>query len=107
MVGRRARAELDWLSGGVSSVPKKHLLEFISDRLIKVTLELCDRARSVPFVVAYAPTKTQIASKKHSFWTALDRVVKEVPGHQQLFVLKVCDTRFLGVLKNVFTSVRP
>ena len=39
---------------------------FISERLLKVTLELCGRARAVTFVVAYAPTDTQTASKKHS-----------------------------------------
>ena len=32
--------------------------DFISDRLLKVTLELCGRARAVSFVVGYAPTDT-------------------------------------------------
>jgi len=32
--------------------------KFISDRLLKVTLELRGRARAVTFVVAYAPTGT-------------------------------------------------
>ena len=36
--------------------------EFISDRLLKVTLELRGRAKAVAFVVAYAPTETQNAS---------------------------------------------
>ena len=39
------------------------------------------------FVVGYAPTDTQAVGKQHAFWTALGRVVKEVPGHGQLFVL--------------------
>ena len=41
--------------------------EFISDRLLKVTLELRGRAKAVTFVVAYAPTETQNADKKHAF----------------------------------------
>ena len=41
--------------------------EFISDRLLKVTLELRGRAKAVTFVVAYAPTEAQIASNKHAF----------------------------------------
>ena len=45
------------------------------------------------FVVAYAPTDTQTALKKHSFWTASDRVVKNVPGHEQLFVLMDANAR--------------
>ena len=32
--------------------------DFISDRLLKVTIELCGRARAVTFVVAYAPTES-------------------------------------------------
>ena len=39
------------------------------------------------FVVGYAPTDTQYVGKKHAFWTALDRVVKNVPEHEQLFAL--------------------
>ena len=46
---------------------QKHSPEFISDRLLKVTLELCGRARAVTFVVGYAPTDTQTASKKALF----------------------------------------
>ena len=42
-------------------------LEFISDRLLKVTLERRGRAKAVTFFVAYAPTETQTASKKHAF----------------------------------------
>ena len=41
--------------------------EFISDRLLKVTFELCGRAKAVTFVVAYAPTETQDSEKKHVF----------------------------------------
>ena len=33
-------------------------LEFISNRLLKVTLEIQGRAKAVTFVVAYAPTET-------------------------------------------------
>ena len=61
--------------------------EFISDGLLKVTLELCGRARAVTFVVGYAPTDTQSLRKKNAFWTTLERVVKEVPEHEQLFAL--------------------
>ena len=39
------------------------------------------------FVVGYAPEETQAVRKNHAFWTALYRVVKEVPEHEQLFVL--------------------
>ena len=45
------------------------------------------------FVVAYAPTDTQSVGKKHIFWTALERVVKEVPEHEQLFVLMDANAR--------------
>ena len=51
--------------------------EYISDRLLKVTLELRGRAKAVTFVVAYAPTEPQNANNKHAFWTSLDRVVEE------------------------------
>ena len=67
--------------------------EFISDRLLKVTLELCGRARAVTFVVGYAPTDPQSLRKKNAFWTALERVVKEVPEHEQLFVLMDASAR--------------
>ena len=39
--------------------------EFISDRLLKVILELRGRAKAVTFFVAYAPFETQNASNKH------------------------------------------
>ena len=67
--------------------------EFISDRLPKVTLELCGRARAVAFVVGYAPTDTRSVGKKNAFWTALERVVKEAPEHEQLFVLMDANAR--------------
>ena len=42
--------------------------EFISDRLSKeVTFELRGRAKTVTFVVAYAPTEIQNHSNKHAF----------------------------------------
>ena len=67
--------------------------EFISDCLLKVTLELRGRAKAVTFFVAYAPTEIHDASKKHAFWTTLDRAVKDVPRHEQLFVLMDANAR--------------
>ena len=67
--------------------------KFISDRLLKVTLEVRGRLKAVTFVAAYAPTETQNASNKHAFWTSLDRVVEEVPKHEQLFVLMDANDR--------------
>ena len=67
--------------------------EFISDRLLKVTLELRGRAKAVTFFVTCAPTETQNARNKHAFWTSLDRAVKEVPKHEQLFVLMDVNVR--------------
>ena len=67
--------------------------EFISDRLLKVTLELRGRAKAVTFVKAYAPTEPQNANNKHAFWTSLDRAVEEVPKHEQLFVLMDANAR--------------
>ena len=45
------------------------------------------------FVVGYAPTDNQSVGKKNAFWTALESVLKEVPGHEQLFVLMDANTR--------------
>ena len=45
------------------------------------------------FVVGYAPTGTQSVGEKHAFWTALERVVKEVPEHEQLLVLMDANAR--------------
>ena len=67
--------------------------EFISDRLLKVTLELRGRAKAVTFFVAYAPTETHNDSKNYAFWTTLDRAVKDVPRHKQLFVLMDANAR--------------
>ena len=50
--------------------------EFISDRLLKVTLELSGRAKAVMFFVAYASTETHNASNKNAFWTTLDKAVE-------------------------------
>ena len=33
------------------------------------------------------------ANNKHAFWTSLDRVVEEVPKHEQLFVLMDANAR--------------
>ena len=68
--------------------------EFINERLLKVTLKLHGRASAVSFVVAYGPTEcTREGSKKRAFWAALDRAVKEVPKHEQLFVLMDANAR--------------
>ena len=67
--------------------------EFISDRLLKVTLELRVRAEAVTFVVAYPLPEIQNARNKHAFWMSLDRVVEEVPKHEQLFVLMDANAR--------------
>ena len=67
--------------------------EFISDRLLKVTLDLRGRAKAVSFVVAYAPTETADVSRKNIFWAALDSAVKDVPPHEQLFVLMDANAR--------------
>ena len=67
--------------------------DFISDRLLNVTLELRGRAKAVTFVVAYVPTETQNANNKHAFWTSLDRVDGDVPKHEQLLVLMDANAR--------------
>ena len=48
---------------------------------------------SIPWLGGYAPTDTQSAGKKNAFCTALERVVKEVPEHEQLFVLMDANAR--------------
>ena len=45
------------------------------------------------FVVGYAPTDTQSVGKNNAFWTALERVVKKAPEHEQLFVLMDANAR--------------
>ena len=67
--------------------------EFISDMLLKVTLELCGRARALTFVVGNASTDTQSVGKKKAFWTALERIVKEIPEHKKSFVLMDANAR--------------
>ena len=53
--------------------------EFINDCLLRNTLELPGRTKSVTFIVAYAPTEAHNASNTHySFLTSLDRAVEEV-----------------------------
>ena len=61
--------------------------------MLKVTLELRDRAKAVTFFVAYAPTETHDSSKKHAFWTTFDRAVKDVLRHEQLVVLMDANAR--------------
>ena len=40
-----------------------------------------------------ASTETQNAKNKHAFWTSVDRVVEEVPEHEQLFVVMDANAR--------------
>ena len=65
-----------------TSIPRAaHPPEFISDRLLKVTLELLrGRAKTIMFFVACAPAETQNASNKHACWTTLGRAVEGVPS---------------------------
>ena len=44
--------------------------EFISNRLLEVTLALCGGDRAVTLVVGYALKYTRPVGKKHAFWTA-------------------------------------
>ena len=67
--------------------------EFISDRLLKVTLELRGPAKPVTFFVAYASTETQNTSNKHAFWTSLDRAVRRYLNTNRLFVLMDTNAR--------------
>ena len=67
--------------------------KFISDRLLKATLELHGRAKAVTFVVAYAPIEIQNTNNKHAFWTIFDRAVEEVTRQEQLFVLMDANAR--------------
>ena len=45
------------------------------------------------FGVGCVPTYNQSVGKRYDFWTALERVVKEVPDHEQLFVLMDANAR--------------
>ena len=47
----------------------------------------------VTFFVAYAQPEIHDASKKHAFWTTLDRAVKDIPRHEQLLVLMDANAR--------------
>ena len=84
--GERKKGE-----GGVGLAVRKSISrgearppEFISDRLLKVTLELCGRARAVTLVVGYAATDIQYVEKKNALCIALERIVEGVRGHEQL-----------------------
>ena len=59
----------------------------------RLHFELRGRAKAVKFFVAYALTETHNASNKHAFWTNLDRAVKDVPRHEQLFVFMDANAR--------------
>ena len=43
--------------------------------------------------MAYIPTEVHNPCNKHAFWTSLDRAVKEIPKHEQLFVLMDANAR--------------
>ena len=45
------------------------------------------------FGVGHAPTDTQHVGEKYAFSTALDRVVKEAPEHEELFLLMDANAR--------------
>ena len=60
-----------------------------------MALALSDRGRVRTFVAGYAPTDTQYVGEKHALWTPLERVVKEVSGHEQLFALKDTNARLI------------
>ena len=53
-----------------------------------MALALSDRGRVGTFIAGYALTDTQFVGGKHALWTPLERVVKEVSGHDRLFALK-------------------
>ena len=66
----------------------------INERLLKATLTLHGRASAVSFVVVYGVTDVRVTrAKNRAFWAALDRAVKEVPKHEQLFVLMDANAR--------------
>ena len=67
--------------------------EFISDCLLKVTLDLRGRPKVVSYVVVYAPAETADVSRKNVFWSALDSAVTDVPRHEKLFVLMNANAR--------------
>lgn len=61
------------------------LPEFISDRLLKLVLDLRLRAKDVSFVMIYTPTKIDDTSK-NMFWVALEIALEDTPFYEQLFV---------------------
>ena len=65
------------------------------DRIRKDCIGACIGwfSSGVTFVVRYAPTDTQSVGGKHALWTALERVVKGISGHEQLFALKDANAR--------------
>ena len=60
-----------------------------------MALALSDRGRIGTFVAGYAPTDTQYVGEKHALWTPLERLVKEVSGHERLFALKDANARLM------------
>ena len=67
--------------------------EFISDRLLKVTLELRGRAKAVTFIVAYTPTETQNASNKTCILDEPRQSCGVGTKHKKLFVLMDANAR--------------
>lgn len=67
--------------------------EFINNRLLNATLDLCGRAKVVSFVVAYALTETANVGRKTSFCTALDNTVQVVPSHEQSSIVMDTNAR--------------
>ena len=61
-----------------------------------MALAFSDRGRVGTFIAGYAPTdNTQYVEEKHALWTPLERVVKEVSGHDRLFALKDANARLI------------
>ena len=60
-----------------------------------MALALSDRGRVGTFIAGYALTDTQSVGEKHVLWTPLERVVKEVSGHDRLFALKDANARLI------------
>ena len=60
-----------------------------------MALALSDRGRVGTFIAGYPLTDTQSAGEKYALWTPLERVVKEVSGHDRLFALKDANARLI------------
>ena len=60
-----------------------------------MALALSDRGRIGTFVAGYALTDTQSVGEKHALWIPLERLVKEVSGHERLFALKDANARLI------------